>query len=584
MAFSSFHALLALSFVSIILGQSTTETVWASFAYVLYGERTPVLGESPVTLTPLGAQQLYSQGALFRARYLSNTTLSDEDNKITTNSPIVDLEGNAIDNSQLSIYSTTDDVVTGSAVAFLQGLYPPVTGSSDASTLANGTTIEYPLNGYQYPNVQTLSGLDPNSIWLDGHSGCSAYLSSGNEFADSTYSRQLYAASLAFYQTTWADVFPDSALSASTVSFDHAYELYEYALYQYDHNGSVRARLDAARLARLRALADDQQFALNSASGLASGGDGIGMIRAVAGRTLAGRVVAQLSSQIASAGGSDGKLTLAFGSHEPFLAFFALAGLSESNSSVLFQQVPQPGAAMIFELLSTSNDTSTTYPGYDDLWVRFLYRNGTNPDAPLEEYPLFGGSGSGGARVRWADFRAGMGAFAIKDITGWCGACGAITLFCIALDADTDTGAGALFGGSSSVSVSPAVAGVIGAATALAVVGAAAVAAFVLGGVRLRRSHQPQQQRSSSLGGFKGAEKLASDHDVSIAKGGARHARVGSWELGGPGPAPTAGGDPPPQKDAAAAFFGASVHGKADGDGDADSIMGRAPIKPLESI
>ncbi|KAI1488925.1 histidine phosphatase superfamily [Biscogniauxia mediterranea] len=405
----------------------------------------------------------------------------------------LDLEGNAIDNSQLSIYSTTDDVVTGSALAFLQGLYPPVAGSSNASTLANGTTIEYPLSGYQYPNVQTLSGLDPNSIWLDGHSGCPAYLSSGNAFADSAYSRQLYAASLAFYQTT---------------------------------------------------------FRAQQRLGLASAGDGIGMIRAVAGRTLAGRVVAQLSSQIASAGSSDGKLNprvrlaravpglLRAGGPvrvvEQLRALPAGAPAGRGYSSALATTPPPPPPPPTRATMTTSGCGSCTATAW-------------TPDAPLEEYPLlFGGGGGEGARVRWADFRAGMGAFAIKDMAGWCRACGAVTLFCIALDADTDTDAG-----SSSVSVSPAVAGVIGAATA---------AAFVLGGVR-------QQQQPG--------------------RSGARHARVGSWELGGPGPAPTTGGGDlaPQQKDAAAAFFGASVQRKADdGDDDVDSIMGRAPIKPLESI
>ncbi|KAI5928199.1 histidine phosphatase superfamily [Camillea tinctor] len=581
MALSPFISLLALSFAGISLGQSTTETVWASFAYVLYGERTPVLGESPVTLTPLGAQQLYSQGSLFRARYLSNSSLSDEDNRITTNSAIVGLEKDVIDNNQISIYSTPDDFVTGSTLAFMQGLYPPVAGSSDASTLANGTTIEYPLNGYQYPNIQTLSGLDPNSIWLAGHSGCSEYWSSGNAFTGEAYARQLYNASLAFYQTTWAEVFPD-ALSASTVNFNHAYDLYEYAQFAYAHNQTARAALNDARLARLRTLADDQQFALNgdlSASGRESGD----RIRAVAGRTLAGRVVAQLSTHIASAGTSD-KLTLAFGSFEPFLAFFSLAGLAESDdngSAVLFRQVPQPGAAMVFELLSTNNDTSP-YPSSSDLRVRFLYRNGTDPDAPLEEYPLFGSSS--GSRLPWSSFRERMGAFAIKDIAGWCRACGAITLFCIALDSSSSGSppSGTLFGGDGGGSPSPAVAGVIGALTALAVVGAGAASAFVLGGVRVRRCGAGHR-RSSSLGGFKGAEKMASDRDVSVVRGGARHARVGSWELGGPGPVPVGGESGlPPKQDAA--FFGASVHEKADGDDDVDSIIGRAPVKPLESI
>ncbi|KAG4222087.1 hypothetical protein PC116_g29438 [Phytophthora cactorum] len=161
-----------LSLVSESLAQSANETVWASFAYVLYGERTPFLGDLVSSLTPLGAQQLYSQGSLFRARYLSNSSLSDEDNAITTNSPIVGLERQALDNSQLSVFSSTDDYVVGGALAFLQGLYPPVTrafadnnGGANASRLANGTLVNYPLGGYQYPNIRNVPTTDPNSIW-----------------------------------------------------------------------------------------------------------------------------------------------------------------------------------------------------------------------------------------------------------------------------------------------------------------------------------------------------------------------------------------------------------------------------------
>lgn len=173
MASRSLTALAAgLTLVGEVLAQSANETVWASFAYVLYGERTPFQGELVPSLTPLGAQQLYSQGSLFRARYLSNSSLSDEDNAITTNSPIVGIERQALDNSQLSIFSSTDDYVVGSALAFLQGLYPPVTqtfasnnGGDNASTLANGTVVNYPLDGYQYPNIRNVPTTDPSSVW-----------------------------------------------------------------------------------------------------------------------------------------------------------------------------------------------------------------------------------------------------------------------------------------------------------------------------------------------------------------------------------------------------------------------------------
>ncbi len=154
------------------LAQSTNETVWSSFAYILYGERTPLRGQLEPSLTPLGAQQLYSQGSLFRSRYLSNSSLSDEDNAITTNSPIAGIERLSLDNSQLSLYSTADDYVVGGALAFMQGLYPPVTvtfaydnGGVNASRLANGTMIDYPLNGYQYPTISTVTLTDVNAVW-----------------------------------------------------------------------------------------------------------------------------------------------------------------------------------------------------------------------------------------------------------------------------------------------------------------------------------------------------------------------------------------------------------------------------------
>lgn len=162
----------ALSLASEALAQSVNETVWSSFSYILYGERTPLQGQLSPSLTPIGAQQLYSQGSLMRARYLSNSSLSDEVNTITTNSPISGIERQALDNSQIAILSTSDDYVVGGALAYLQGLYPPVTqnfaynnGGVNASTLANGTSVDYPLDGYQYPNVQTVSLTDPNSAW-----------------------------------------------------------------------------------------------------------------------------------------------------------------------------------------------------------------------------------------------------------------------------------------------------------------------------------------------------------------------------------------------------------------------------------
>ncbi|OTA99880.1 hypothetical protein M426DRAFT_35400, partial [Hypoxylon sp. CI-4A] len=514
--------------------QTVNETVWSSFAYVFYGERTPLQGNLPTSLTPLGAQQLYSQGSLLRARYLSNSSLSDADAALTTNEPIADIERQALDNNQLSIYSTAEDYVVAGALAFLQGLYPPVTqsfarnnGGVNASTLANGTVVNYPLDGYQYPNIQTIPISDMNSVWIEGHLTCTEYLSSSLDFRSSEISQETYNATLDFYESTFAEVFPNT-LPNMLLNFEYAYELYDYAQYEYNHDESVRDALNADRLAFMRSLANSQQFDLNgnlSASGSQEGD----MIRAISGRMLAGKVLQQLSSNIDSAG-TENKINLMFGSFEPFLAFFALSGLSNLTSSELFTQIPQPGSAMVFELFSTDNDESA--PKANDLWVRFLFRNGTDPDAPLTEYPLFG-RGNSETRMRWSDFVSEIEKFSIQSISEWCDVCNAVTLYCVR-GSGSSSGSGSLSDGSdnANTSLSPGVAGVIGAVTTIAVMMLAGTTAFVFGGLRIRRKDYSEvTKRHSSLGGFKGAEKMASDHDVSIARNGARHERVGSWEL-----------------------------------------------------
>ncbi|KAI1214357.1 phosphoglycerate mutase-like protein [Annulohypoxylon truncatum] len=582
-------AVAAFSLVGEALAISTNETVWSSFSYVLYGERTPLQGQLAPSLTPLGAQQLYAQGSLYRARYLSpNANLSAEENAITTNSPISGIELQALDNSQLSIYSTTDDYVVGGALAFLQGLYPPVTrtfasnnGGENASLLANGTMVDYPLDGYQYPNILTIPVTDMSSVWLEGHSACAEYWASSNDFRSSSIGQEMYNSTLNFYETTFAEVFPN-AIASSMINFDYAYELYDYAQYEYDHNETAQEVLNDDRLTILRSLASIQQFDLNgnlSASGSQEGD----MIRAISGRMLAARVVAQLSAHIHS-GGSANKMTLLFGSFEPFLAFFALSNLSDAASTAgLFRQIPLPGSAMVFELFSTTDDDDggASYPSEDDLWIRFLYRNGTGADAPMTEYPLFG-LGNSETRMRWTDFEDSVAQFSIQDISQWCSLCGSITLFCSALTQDDSTEAGQLTGGSakSNASVSPAVAGVIGALTTIAVLLVAGLAAFFFGGLRIRRRDASDaDRRRTSLGGFKGAEKMASDHDVSIAKTGVRHERVGSWELGGPGPVTV-----PPltatAEDVPSGFFGASVKR----DEDEESILGARPVHPVERV
>lgn len=125
------------------------EQVLSSFIYTVYGDRTPLIFPQEPTLTPLGAQQLYSAGQTFRNRYIGSNG-SD-----TTGTAILGISPYILDNQAISILTTSDQFLVASASAFMQGLYPPLelatanTFATDLSILANGTTVAAPLSNYR---------------------------------------------------------------------------------------------------------------------------------------------------------------------------------------------------------------------------------------------------------------------------------------------------------------------------------------------------------------------------------------------------------------------------------------------------
>lgn len=128
------------------------------------GDHTPLILSDP-SLTPLGAHQMYAQGAAFRNRYIRPARY---DQYVGT----VGISRKVIDNSQLHIESSADRCSSASALAFMQGAYPPIphvscdTDVPKHNWLADGTVINYPMCGYQYPNIQTTAPeRDSDSIW-----------------------------------------------------------------------------------------------------------------------------------------------------------------------------------------------------------------------------------------------------------------------------------------------------------------------------------------------------------------------------------------------------------------------------------
>jgi hypothetical protein len=155
-----------LPLTSVVSAQSNK--VWAAVAFVNHGEITPET-QLRTVLTPEGAQQLWRQGTAFRARYIPNG-VNDSDYENIQTAYLQDLKPDVIDNQELEIISQTDEWVSGSALAFMQGFYPPAPNAFDDNTGGEEIAVnlessdnktEYPLNGYQYPNVRIPSINDP---------------------------------------------------------------------------------------------------------------------------------------------------------------------------------------------------------------------------------------------------------------------------------------------------------------------------------------------------------------------------------------------------------------------------------------
>jgi hypothetical protein len=206
-------------------------------------------------------------------------------------------------------------------------------------------------------------------------------------------------------------------------------------------------------------------------------------IRAVAGATLAGQILAQLNTTLT--GKSAQPLGVQFGAYASFLSFFGLAQLEQVSAN--FTGVVDYASSMVFELVTPADHvTPATYPAAADVAVRFYFANGTAATAdPPALYPLFGQNDT---TLSWADFADGMNQFAIADTAAWCQACGNSTGVCAAEATGSGVSGGSGGDGASSAStgggggMSLPVAGVIGALVTLVVIlGAEALVYFAAG-------------------------------------------------------------------------------------------------------
>lgn len=447
-----------LTALSMLAGAEAADTILGAYMFHRHGDRTPK-ALAPTNLTALGYEQVYSSGSYYRSRYLSG------DSKIRgINEDLVKL-------SQIAVTAPVDNVLQNSAMGFLQGLYPPV---QTVQTLANGESVQAPMDGYQLIPVNTLAtgAGSEDSGWLQDASSCYNAKLSSNAYFDSADYKNIASGTKDFYSSIVPSI--NNVISSDQVTFKNAYVVYDIINVAEIHNSSIPSSdvLTNSTLLQLRTLANAHEWGLayNASDSM----------RAIAGMQLAGEVLTYMNDIISSKGSK--KFGVQFGAYATFLSFFGLVDLPAVSDN--FTGVVDYASSMVFELFTNATVASGSFPSADDLQVRFLFHNGTasNTSEPTA-YPLFGGSADA---VSFNDFQTNLNKFAVSTTEQWCTKCGNSTGSCAAYANNSDgNGAGTQSNSSGGGGMSPAIGGVIGAFVTLAVVLGSLALFMLLGGFRL---------------------------------------------------------------------------------------------------
>ncbi|KXT04867.1 hypothetical protein AC578_3424 [Pseudocercospora eumusae] len=470
------------------------ETVLGVYMFHRHGDRT-AKSTPPANLTDLGYFQVWTSGQYYRNRYIaSNATYR-----------INGVNTDLVKPSQIAVSAPDDTVLQNSAMGFLQGLYPPVGDALGTQTLRDGTKVTSPLNGYQLIPVDlvTSGSGSEDSGWLQSTSNCAQATISSNDY----FSSEEYMNTLNSTREFYSNLLPviNGTFNSSQDNFKNAYTIFDLINVAEIHNATINSSdlLTNETLFQLRTLADQHEWnlAYNASDNM----------RAIAGKTLAAQIVQFLNGTITSKGKQ--KIGIQFGAYASFASFFGLAQLQKQ--SVDFTGVSDYASAMTFELFTNSSTkvSSSHYPAEDELYVRFLFHNGTTTeDSPPTAYPLFGGDSD---VISWNDFASGMGKFAVGDTKDWCTACGNFTGTCAAYapggSASSSSSSEDGSSGTSGNGLSPAVNGVIGAMVTLAVILGLEALILAVGGLRVVSKKR--------LAGGANADKMSMNHWVQRESG-----------------------------------------------------------------
>ncbi|KAJ7246993.1 phosphoglycerate mutase-like protein [Mycena rebaudengoi] len=290
--------------------------------------------------TALGVTDLHLLGTQLRAAYLTPGSAS------FISSISADL-ANLEEVKVLAKAGGEGSVVFDSAIALLQGLFPP--SAKNKIKLANDTVVLAPLGGYQYVPLETVEPGNDRSMesWTD----CPAFQKHIATFHGSAAFKEKAQESTRFFHDIKDYVFGRPTTLENII--------YDFMNTQLTYNQTYAFRLPPSYIDQARALADfheDGVFSDAQANGIGN----------IAGRTLLHTILSSLE-RIAF---NDDPLQLMVmqTSYQPFISLFHQTDMVKEHPEL--KAIPNFGAALAIELRRSSPPDAREF-------LRFKFRNGT---------------------------------------------------------------------------------------------------------------------------------------------------------------------------------------------------------------
>ncbi|MCV2423731.1 hypothetical protein LNV47_24415, partial [Paucibacter sp. DJ4R-1] len=334
-------------------------------------------------ITPLGLVQEYQLGQLIRSLYFNASSPS----------VISGISTGLFDQNQVRIRADAGGeggVIFDSAVALSQGVWPAANAFN--TTLANGTTVVAPLNGYQYAPIESV---EPDTdISLEGWTECNTFATATSAFYNSTEFKEVSDANADFLASLRSIVGPGRPLKLTNM-----WNIYDFLNVQSIHNQSLAQQITPDILARARVLANWHQYHTFSSPDMG----GVGNIAA---RTIIPDIVSSLNAFANTS--QPLRFTYLSLSYKPFISLFNMTGVATHYPSLA--GIVNYASAVTLELRQPTSGGSP--------FVRLNFKNGST-EAEFTTYNMFGANQD----TPLNEFTSRLTPYAINDLNDWCTTC-----------------------------------------------------------------------------------------------------------------------------------------------------------------